>query len=48
MQERKEHGLWGQKEEAAAVMVLDEDVGKAGESEGDRKVKTQEGRPRDG
>lgn len=30
------------------MMVLDEDVGKAGESEGDRKVKIQEGRPRDG
>lgn len=37
-----------QKEGAVAVMVLDEDMGKARETEDDRKVKTQEGRVGDG
>ena len=48
LQERKEHGLWGQKEAAIAVMILGEVVGKAGETVGDRKVRTQEGQLGDG
>lgn len=48
LQERKEHGLSGQKEAAVAVMVLGEVVGNAGEAVGDRKVRPQEGQPGDG
>ena len=48
LQERKEHGLSGQKEVAVAVMVLGEVVGNAGEAVGDRKVRPQEGQPGDG
>lgn len=48
MQERKEYRLWGQKEVAVAVMVLGEVVGEAGETVGDRNVRTREGQPGDG
>lgn len=49
MPSRKGHVLSGeQKEGAVAVMLPDEDKGKARGTEDDRKVKTQEGRAGDG